>query len=382
MADAAGNPAKVPFLRDRSGFVLALLLGFHVIICCVSLTYVAYFYRSPVIVAFSSARIGPAILIAAPFALTAVLFAVSRFSFGYFLGFCLYTVILGYLWLVEFSVFPYEHRWPAVSAAFSGLFFLLPALMTASPFPQAFTLSPRAFDRAADGDPVRRRSNRRGRRALQLQAGRDRRDLQPFAKSIHFPAPLGYAIGATSMVLLPFAFAGFLMRGRALARGGRARADAAVLSGHPDQADAVCAVLAVVPDRCCRGSPRSGWRSCCRSPRRSRSAWCWAMLYKAEVLPYEVAFPFFGALNFRMIAVPSLAIDIYNDFFATHPVTHFCQISVLKAVRRLPLWRAAGAADGQQLRARQSQRLAVCDRRRRIRRTARSRRLRRWLADS
>ncbi len=107
MADAAGNPAKIPFPRDR--FALALLLGFHVIVCCVSLTYVAWFYQSPVIVAFSSARIGPAILIAAPFALTAVLFAVSRFSFGYFLGFCLYTVVLGYLWLVEFSVFPYEH---------------------------------------------------------------------------------------------------------------------------------------------------------------------------------------------------------------------------------------------------------------------------------
>src|ERR1700761_1548331 len=146
MADAPGHPAKVPFLRDHSAIGLALLLGFHVIICGLSLTYVAYFYQSPVIVAFDSARIGPAILIAAPFALTAVLFAVSRFSFGYFLGFCFYTVILGYLWLVEFSVFPYDHRWPAVSAAFSGLFFLLPALMTASPLRQRFSLSPRAFD--------------------------------------------------------------------------------------------------------------------------------------------------------------------------------------------------------------------------------------------
>src|SRR5581483_7743963 len=130
MADTAGDPAKAPILGDRSRLRLALLLGFHVVICCVSLTYVAYFYQSPVLVAFGTARIGPAILIAVPFALTIILFAVSRFSFGYFLGFCLYTVVLGYLWLVEFSVFPYEHRWPAVSASFAGLFFLLPALMT------------------------------------------------------------------------------------------------------------------------------------------------------------------------------------------------------------------------------------------------------------
>jgi hypothetical protein len=92
MADAAGHPAKVAFPEDRSA--LALLLGFHVVVCCVSLTQVAYFYQSPVIIAFSTARIVPAILIAAPFALTAALFAISRFSFGYFLGFCLYTVIL------------------------------------------------------------------------------------------------------------------------------------------------------------------------------------------------------------------------------------------------------------------------------------------------
>src|ERR1700742_4000999 len=107
MPETAGNRATAPFSRDR--FALALLLGVHVVVCCVSLTYVAYFYASPTLVAFDSTRIGPAILVAAPFALTIVLFAFSRFSFGYFLGFCLYTVILGYLWLVQFSVFPYEH---------------------------------------------------------------------------------------------------------------------------------------------------------------------------------------------------------------------------------------------------------------------------------
>src|SRR5215472_6282687 len=128
MSDVAGSPAKAPFLRDRSDLCLALLLSFHVIVCCVSLTYVASFYASPALIAFGSTRIVPAALIAAPFALMAILFAVSRFSFGYLLGFCFYTVILGYLWLIKFSVFPYEHRWPAVSAAFSLLLFLLPAL--------------------------------------------------------------------------------------------------------------------------------------------------------------------------------------------------------------------------------------------------------------
>jgi hypothetical protein len=30
-----------------------------------------------------------------------------------------------------------------------------------------------------------------------------------------------------------------------------------------------------------------------------------------------------------MIAVPSIAIDIYSDFFSSHAVTHFCQIQFL-----------------------------------------------------
>src|SRR6201994_3700120 len=142
MAEPAGNPATSRFLRHR--FALVLLLGAHVIVCCVSLTYVAGFYQIPPLLVFSAARIGPAILIAAPVGFAVLLFAVSRFSFGYFLGFFLYTVILGYLWLIEFSVFPYDHRWPAVSAAFSGLLFLLPALMTVAPFRQRFALSPGA----------------------------------------------------------------------------------------------------------------------------------------------------------------------------------------------------------------------------------------------
>ena len=31
-----------------------------------------------------------------------------------------------------------------------------------------------------------------------------------------------------------------------------------------------------------------------------------------------------------MIAFPSSALDFYNDFFSTHDLTYFCQISFLK----------------------------------------------------
>ncbi len=334
MADLEGSPAKVPFLRDRLGRQLALLLGFHVVICCVSLTQVAYFYQSPAMVAFSSARIGPAILIATPFALTGVLFAISRFSFGYFVGFCLYTVILGYLWLVQFSAFPYEHRWPAVSAALSGLFFLLPALLPASPFRPRFTPSPRAFDHllmailfvSAAIVAAGALSNFR-----LVGIG----EIYSFREEIHFSAPMGYAIGAASMLLLPFAFAGLLLRG---ARWRAAGALALLLLFYPVT---LTKLTLFAPFWLLLLTLLSRFVEIRMAIVLSLAApiaigVMLGALFKANVLPYELVFPYFGALNFRMIAVPSLSIDIYNDFFATHPLTYFCQISVLKAIVACP----------------------------------------------
>jgi hypothetical protein len=38
----------------------------------------------------------------------------------------------------------------------------------------------------------------------------------------------------------------------------------------------------------------------------------------------------FSTVNFRLLAVPSVAMDVYNDFFSRHDLTHFCQISILR----------------------------------------------------
>ena len=37
-----------------------------------------------------------------------------------------------------------------------------------------------------------------------------------------------------------------------------------------------------------------------------------------------------GIINSRMIAMPSVALEVYNNFFSTHDLTHFCQINILK----------------------------------------------------
>jgi hypothetical protein len=37
-----------------------------------------------------------------------------------------------------------------------------------------------------------------------------------------------------------------------------------------------------------------------------------------------------------MIAIPSTALDVYNDYFSRHDLTHFCQISFLKHFMSCP----------------------------------------------
>ena len=45
---------------------------------------------------------------------------------------------------------------------------------------------------------------------------------------------------------------------------------------------------------------------------------------------------YFGTVNFRMIGMPASALDFYNDFFSTHQLTLFCQISPVKLIVSCP----------------------------------------------
>ena len=130
---------------------LALFLFVYAVTYCVSLGYVATYYEYLQIIAFNAAHLGAAITNVAIFATVSLLFTLSRFSFGYFVGFYLYSVMLGYAWIVRFSVFHYDHLPATVSAFVSILAFLTPALFITSPLPPKLALSDRAFDRLLNG---------------------------------------------------------------------------------------------------------------------------------------------------------------------------------------------------------------------------------------
>ena len=113
-------------LASGSRFSLYVLVCLHIVICCTSLAQVAH-WQSYML--YDAARLYYAIAAVLAFSTVSLLFIFARFSFGYFIGFNLFTMLLGFIWLNNFSKFNYDHRLAGLSAAASAVLFLLPALL-------------------------------------------------------------------------------------------------------------------------------------------------------------------------------------------------------------------------------------------------------------
>ena len=194
---------------------------------------------------FDQSRLYAAALNVAPFALASILFAFSRFSFGYVLGFYFYTMILGYLWLVAFSRFNYDHALATISAFGSALAFLVPALFITSPIRQRFTLSARALENLLSVILIFA--------AAIVAAGAFYNfrlvgvaDIYRLSQRTAISRLAGLCHGRDVDALLPFAFACFVARGDRWRAAAGAAAVAAVLSDYAHQACALCSVLAAV----------------------------------------------------------------------------------------------------------------------------------------
>ncbi|MCP4621288.1 MAG: hypothetical protein GY844_33220 [Bradyrhizobium sp.] len=314
--------------RFPERLILGLLLSLHIVVCCLSLIRLAdhtrpiAFHPAPFHLFFDPARLHIAVAVVAGFALIALLFLVARFSFGFIAGFYFYTMVLGYLWLSCFSDLNYDRVAAGLSAVASIVAFLLPALFITSPIRQVYTLSATAFDRALIAILVLA--------GAVIAAGATYHfrlvpieDIYEYRNKLELPTLLNYLIGIVSTSLLPFAFAGFAAR---KAWWG------------------VCAVLALL----LLLYPVTLSKLPLFAP-----AWLIAVLLISKIITSRVAvvvsitgpllvvlglvklFDVKAALllsmvNLRMVAVPSVAMDAYNDFFSRHDQTHFCQVSFLK----------------------------------------------------
>ncbi|HEV7602235.1 MAG TPA: hypothetical protein VGO49_18510 [Bradyrhizobium sp.] len=321
-----------PQFRERPW--LGLLILFHIAMCCVSLVYLSNqhhpvpFNPAAFHLLYDPARLAIAIIVVAAFALVSCLFVFSRFSFGYFAGFYFYTMILGYLWLNCFTDLNYDHRLAGLSAAASAVAFLLPALFISSPLRQAYVLSAEAFDRLLTSILVL------GVATCGLGAIYNFRlvgieDIYPYREKLGTPAIVNYLVTIVSNALLPFAFAGFAAT-RAHWRAGAVLV--LLLFFYPITLSKITffaplwLVVMLVLSRIFE--PRITVVLSLLGPMLAGLAAI--ILFRADVAL------FFSTANFRMIAIPSLAMNVYNDFFSKHDLTYFCQISVLKRIMSCP----------------------------------------------
>ena len=320
--------------QSQARLRLALLLCCHIVICCASLFYVTDFYAYLQIVTFDKARFFVAALIVAPFAIVSILFTLSRFSFGYFLGFYFYTLILGYLWLASFSKFHYDHKLAGVSAFASALAFLLPALFVTSPVKRRFVLSAGAFDNLLSLILILA--------AAIIASGASYNfkligpaDIYGFRGELEFPAWLRYAMGVTSNAALPFAFACFVTREN------WRRAAVVLLLLLLFYPVTLNKLALFAPPWLLFLTLLSRFFEARTTVLLSlllpiTAGVVMALLFKSGVLSFGQMIRYFSAINFRMIAFPSIALDVYNDFFSKHDHTYYCQISFLKPFVNCP----------------------------------------------
>lgn len=312
---------------------MALLICLHIVICCVSLVYVAN-NDNPVVdptpfhMFFDPARLHIAVAVIALFALLSLVFVFARFSFGYFAGFYLYTMILGYLWLNCFTDLNYDHRVAGLSAAVSAAAFLVAALFVSPPIPRSFALSERNFDLLLIFILVLATATIAVGAVYNFRLVAFTR-IYDYRDTLASPKLLNYLVTIVSSALLPFAFAGFAARG---AWWGACAAVLLLLLFYP-------ITLSKLP----LFAPLwLGVLLVFSAIFRARTAvvlslflpiLCGVALHIAFKSPSAL---YFSTINLRMIAVPSNAMDIYNDFFSRHDLTWFCQISALKQIMSCP----------------------------------------------
>jgi hypothetical protein len=326
MSDVPAVHSKYVSTRPQFRPGLISFLCLYIATCCVSLAFVATSYSE--VIAFDSHHLFAALLIVIPFGFAAIVFTIAPFSFGYFLGFYFYAMILGYLWLIEFSKTSYDHPLAIVSIYLSALTFLAPALFVTSPISQRFALTVRAFEAllalilflataiVAFG-------------ALYNFKLANLDDIYKFRAGLEFPAWLRYSIGVASGALLPFAFACFVERGN------RWRAAIVLLL-----------ILLLYPITLTKLSLFTPcWLLFLLLVSRLAEARtsvilslllpllvgvAWMLVNQSGLISSPLMQQYVSIINARMIAMPSVALEVYNNFFSTHDLTHFCQINVVK----------------------------------------------------
>ncbi|MGY3034683.1 hypothetical protein ACVIIV_003853 [Bradyrhizobium sp. USDA 4354] len=315
------------YLDSKAGLKTLVLL--HSAVTCLSLIEVATFQLS---IDFNPRQLWIAVIVAIGFSAVSLLFVSARFCFGYFVGFYFYTMILGFLWIDVFSEYDYPHLLAGISAAVSLLLFLIPVLFIRAPLRPIVILSNDRFEQlltliVAISVAVIAVAATYNFRLVSIANIYDYRD------SLDFPGPLRYLIGWVSSALLPFAFACYW------------------LLGYDWRAVLVLILLLlfypITLTKFAFFTPAWLIGVAVLSRLLSTRAAAIVSIFGPMLIGLLVIWlteaslgstpgRYFDIVNIRMIATASGALDIYNHFFASHPLTWFCQISALKPLMHCP----------------------------------------------
>jgi hypothetical protein len=319
---------------SRTDVLLVLLMHCHIAIVCLSLVQTAFLYHAFSYVFFDAAHVRIAATWVGLFAIASIFFVSRRFSFGYVVGIYFCGTIAAYLWLLQFSRLDYDHWNAGISAFTSAVAFLTPATLMRSPLRRRLELSKQAFKIILYLILVVSAMTL-ATAALYNFKLVELSEIYSYRDQIQLPAMLRYAIGMTSSALLPFAFASFFMCGHRWLAG---LTLVFLLLFYPVTLSkltlfaplwlAFLVLLSKLHDL--RFSVVLSLLLPTLVGVSLMSVFDFGLLRQNWMVQY------FGTVNFRMLAIPAVALDYYNNYFATHPHTHFCQIRLLRALIDCP----------------------------------------------
>ena len=147
--------------------------------------------------------------------------------------------------------------------------------------------------------------------------------IYDFRDQLQFPTILNYCIGAATGVLLPFAFACFTIKNR-----------------HWLAIVSLLVLISFYPSTLSKTAFFTpAWLVTLALISRffgARTTTILSLLLPILVgillitIVGEATKGYYNLVILRMVIIPSSAMDVYNEYFASHPLTHFCQIWLLK----------------------------------------------------
>jgi hypothetical protein len=311
---------------ERNAGGLAVLLALYPAVSCMSLAAVA--------VGNQDAHLLNAIAGALLMAGFVPLFLWARFSFGYFVGFSFYGMITGFIWITYFSGLEYDYAQARLSAIASLLMFLLPILFIAMPLRRTIVLSTQTMNRfliliLGFAAVVLAWNGRYGIAFVGIH------EAEQLRATFIRPAALNYITGFVTAALLPFAFAFFALQRRYCLA---AVSILLIVSFYPVLLNKTVLFAAF-------WLPFLFFMFQTFEPRRAAilslllpTAFCLTLYTVApNGGPVRLFADYlFGYANIRMLAIPSIAMNYYADFFASHPQTYFCQINLVRSFLDCP----------------------------------------------